>query len=207
MHDKIELMHIEVTYSDDSQPSKRPRLKPHLPKPRLPKLHTAKIPKFKFHIPKAVRNVLLSAGILLVLLVGGGVAYTMYMDGNASKDLAANAQTVAAPSYSDIKPAAISPNASEGVAVEMVSSPVSVGSTASIDIHTNPTSKCTISVVYNKVVSTDPGLTPKIADNYGSVNWTWTVGSSTPIGKWPVTVRCVFNGRDGVVQADLEVTK
>jgi hypothetical protein len=195
-------MRIEVTYIDTSSRPKGRGL--HLPKLSLPKLHKIGVNKFELRVPRVFIKVLTSAVVLLLLLVGVGIAYT-YMD--SGKDLAASAKTVAAPTYAAVQPPKISPNAREGVAVEMISSPVSPGSTASISVHTNPTSTCKISVLYNKVAAVDPGLAPKVADDYGSVSWTWTVGSSTPLGTWPVTVTCVFNGRDGVVQGDLEVAK
>jgi hypothetical protein len=129
------------------------------------------------------------------------------MDGNSEKDLTANAKPVAATPDPVVKPVQPSPNAREGAAVEFIDSPVSVGSNTTISIHTNPTSKCTIAVVYNNIASADSGLVPKIADAYGTVSWTWTVGPSVPLGTWPVKVTCAYNGRTGFVQATLEVTK
>ncbi len=76
---------------------------------------------------------------------------------------------------------------------------------ASIIIRTNAGSKCVIAVVYDKTASSDSGLGSKTADEYGIASWTWTVESSVPIGKWPVKVTCVYNGRSAVVQGNLQV--
>jgi hypothetical protein len=153
---------------------------------------------------KWLRNSFIAASILLVLFVGGGAAYTYYMGPDATQGAA-----VAAPVFTPeptIKPVKPADNATEGVAVQTFTTPAPLGSNASIAVRTNATSKCKISVVYDKVASTDSGLSPKIADDYGTVSWTWTVGRTVPIGKWPVTVECAYHGRSAVVKADLLVT-
>ncbi|HET9721526.1 MAG TPA: hypothetical protein VFP32_00660 [Candidatus Saccharimonadales bacterium] len=105
------------------------------------------------------------------------------------------------------KPHVPSPESPIGAAVESLISPVSPGSNSSITVHTAPHAKCAISVKYNQVVSTDSGLSPKLADDYGQVSWTWTVDSSAPTGKWPVVVNCQYLTHSTVVQSDLEVVK
>jgi hypothetical protein len=105
------------------------------------------------------------------------------------------------------EPAQPAPNAKEGVAVQSLTSPVAPGDNASIDIHTNRDSKCTITVVYNNIPSKDAGLTPKTADEYGLASWSWTVESTVPVGKWPVTVTCEWNKKIAVVIGDLIVKK
>jgi hypothetical protein len=104
-------------------------------------------------------------------------------------------------------PVQLAPNAKEGVAVQSLSSPVAPGENASIYIHTNRDSKCTITVVYNKIPSKDAGLAPKTADEFGLVSWSWTVEASAPVGKWPVTVTCEWNKKIAVVIDDLIVKK
>lgn len=103
------------------------------------------------------------------------------------------------------KPHVPNPSAPIGAAVESLISPVKPGSNSSITVHTAPGAKCTISVKYNQVASTDTGLKPKVADDYGQVSWTWTVGPTVPPGKWPVLVSCQYLTHSAVVQGDLEV--
>jgi hypothetical protein len=155
---------------------------------------------------KTGRNALISAGVLLVLLVGGGVGYTYFVGPDATQSSAGNT----APQVSEeqvikaTKPAA---NAKESASVQSILSPVEPGANSSIIVKTNAGSKCTITVVYDTVASKDSGLGPKVADEFGNVSWTWTVEPAVPVGTWPVTVTCVYNTRSAVVKADLVVTK
>jgi hypothetical protein len=159
-------------------------------------------------IPKAVRNALISGAILLLVLVVGGVAYTYYV-GRAPVDTKADAVKPADATTSDytIKPTQPAANARESAAVQLLTTPVAPGSNASISVKTNATSTCKISVTYNNVPSTDSGLTPKTANDFGTVDWSWTVGPNTPLGTWPVVVTCDYHGRTAVVQGDLEVAR
>jgi hypothetical protein len=88
-----------------------------------------------------------------------------------------------------------------------VTSPIAAGSNSSITVRTNAGSTCAVTVSYNGAPSTDSGLTPKTADAYGNVTWTWTVNSSVPAGSWPVKVTCTYHGRSGVVISNFQVTK
>lgn len=156
-------------------------------------------------VPKAARNALLSAVAMLVLVVGGGVAYVWYSgQGGIVKPLAA--APVSDTEAPVIKPSKPSPNARESVAIESLTTPVAPGANSSLMIRTLAGSKCTISVLYNNVPSADSGLTPKVADEFGSVSWSWTVRPETPVGHAPVTVTCAYGQKTAVVQGDLVVT-
>jgi hypothetical protein len=157
-------------------------------------------------VPRALRSTLISAGVLLVLIVSAGAAYTWYVDGRplVKPQLAASSFQQTSPLPPAVKPAA---NARVGASVETLTTPVPPGSNASITVRTLATATCKISVVYNNVASTDSGLNQQVADEYGTVNWTWTVGPSVPLGTWPVNVTCAYNGRSGFVRGDLQVAK
>lgn len=157
-------------------------------------------------VPKSVRNGAIGVVVLLVLLVGGGIAYTYYF-GPEGGTAAAPAPAVVKTETTPLKPTAPTANAKEGAAVQSVTSPVVPGSNVILTVRTNATSKCTIVVAYNNVPSKDSGLVPKTADQYGMVTWSWTVESTVPLGKWPATITCVYNGRSAVVVADIEVSK
>lgn len=92
---------------------------------------------------------------------------------------------------------AIATDAPVGVAVEAVSLAVKPGSNASISIKTRPEAACSIKVTYDKTASTDAGLVPKTADEFGVVMWTWSVETNQPVGSWPVEVTCAYNGKSG----------
>ncbi|MGH7197061.1 MAG: hypothetical protein ACREGJ_04855 [Candidatus Saccharimonadales bacterium] len=158
----------------------------------------------KFRIPKAVYLTIISVLVLLILFVGGGVAYTWFMGQNSKKTLGVETpvETTRTPV---IKPTRLAPDAPVGASVTMLTSPVMPGENASITVKTNPEAKCTIKVEYNDVPSTDSGLKPKIADEYGIISWTWTVPGSAPLGKWPVEVKCANDKRSAVVVGDLVV--
>ncbi len=156
--------------------------------------------------PKTARNIGISVVVLLVLAVGGGAAYTYFLgpENLQSAEPVAAPVSPSSPLFTPSKPAA---NAKVGASVQTLTSPVAPGSNASISVKTNAGSKCTIVVIYDKAVSTDSGLAPKVADEYGTVSWTWTVEKTAALGKWPVKVTCVFNTQSAVVQGDLEVVK
>ena len=147
---------------------------------------------------------MISVGILLVVIVGAGIFYTWYMGNNSKINEIAPIESPKTTATAII-PTQPAENARESAAVELITSPIIPGSNASITIKTNPSSDCTISVLYNKVASTDTGLIPKVADNWGIVSWSWTVESSVPLGKWPVDITCVHNELSAFVRGDLEV--
>jgi len=157
----------------------------------------------KSRFVRFIRNIIISAVVLLVLLIAAGVAYTWYI-GQNNKDV-----PVAAPLKATTpvvaKPTQPSANAKEGASVQMITTPVTPGSNATISVKTNSGSVCKIIAEYNKIASTDSGLVAKTADDYGVVSWTWTVGPAVPVGKWPVTVTCVWNNKTAVVVGDLVV--
>jgi hypothetical protein len=158
-------------------------------------------------ILKFVRNVLLSIAVLAVVIVGAGVAYTWYTGQHTVEAVAAPVDETPPVSAPVIKPPNPAPNAKVGASVQMITSPVAPGANASITVKTNPTSECTIKVVYDTIISTDSGLSPKTADEYGIVSWTWTVEESVPVGKWPVKVTCAYNKNSAMVQGDLKIAK
>jgi hypothetical protein len=153
---------------------------------------------------KTARNIAISAFAMLVLLAGAGVAYTYFFGPSASEAVTPKAAAEVQPLP---KPAVPADNAPEGVAIGAFTTPVKPSDNASIQVHTQPTSTCTIAVTYNSVVATDSGLVGKTADDYGTVGWSWTVPTAAPEGKWPVKVTCTYHGRSGVYQAELEISK
>ncbi len=80
--------------------------------------------------------------------------------------------------------------ASLSVTITSLISPVAQGSSATLRARTAAGAACTITVVYKSGPSSAQGLGPKTADGSGAVSWTWTVGSRTTPGSWPVTVTC-----------------
>jgi hypothetical protein len=71
-----------------------------------------------------------------------------------------------------------------------VTSPVSRGGSATVVVQTSPAASCTIVVTYKSGPSSAQGLGPKQAGADGQVSWTWTVGSRTTPGDWPISVTC-----------------
>ena len=153
--------------------------------------------------PKTTHKIVLSALCLLVAMFIAGFLYVYFAD-----------QTVTAPNLNKTtqrymplapppKPGA---NAQESISVESLDTPVAQGSNTSLIINTNAGSICTIVVTYNGVVSTDSGLSPKHADSYGNVTWSWTVPVTTPVGNWPIKVTCLYRGRAAVDVSELQVS-
>jgi len=157
----------------------------------------------KKRLLKSLRNTITIFVILLILLLAAGIAYTWYMSQN--NDDTEVVESVKNKPPTVFRPTQIAPNANESAAIQMFTSPIVPGSNASITVKTNRDSVCTITAIYNKVPSKDAGLVTKTADEYGIVTWSWTVESTVPIGKWPVTVTCVWNKKSAVVIGDLLV--
>lgn len=175
-------------------------------KNRLTRLQVPKV-----RVPKRVRNVTISAGILLILLVAAGIAYTWLADRQPQMVATAPASTTV--SYTPVTPRQPAPNAPEGVAAEIVTSPVAHGDEATVSVRTNPTSTCKIALIYDYDYSkkqtpvSDPALSPQTADAYGSASWTWTIAPSAPAGPAKATVTCTYATHTAVVQSDIVVTK
>ena len=108
------------------------------------------------------------------------------------------------PTIKHVKPAE---NAPVGVSIQTLTTPIVPGSNASVVIKTNPSATCTIKVEYNGVASKDSGLAPKVADDFGTITWAWTVELAVPEGKWPVSITCIKGKLSGVVLGDLVVSK
>ncbi|WP_051344287.1 thermonuclease family protein [Alicyclobacillus herbarius] len=79
--------------------------------------------------------------------------------------------------------------------LSIVSSHLSVAprEKASITIRTKPGVRATIEVDYKSGPSHASGLGAQTVPKSGLVTWSWTVGSSTTPGKWPVIIRA--NGK------------
>lgn len=74
--------------------------------------------------------------------------------------------------------------------VVAVNSPVPAGHSASLTVETDPGAVCSIKVRYKAGPSKANGLEPKTADHVGRITWTWTVGSATNAGRWPIEISC-----------------
>lgn len=157
-------------------------------------------------VPKAVRNSMISSMVLMVLFVVAGVGYTLYQDLHVNKSQIAG-PVVTPALYREIKPTKQGANVPEGAAIEALTSPAVIGDTVSVTVKTNPGSTCMIAVVYNNIASKDPGLKPGLADDFGTISWTWKIDSSVPEGSWPVNVTCELNKKTAFVQGYILITK
>ncbi len=159
-------------------------------------------------IVKTTLKITATAVILLVVAIGAGVGYVWYTSQHSEE----NTQAFQTPSQptggpQKVTPVKIADDAKVGASVQSITSPVVPGSNASIMVKTNPGANCVISVLYNKIPSKDSGLVQKKADEYGLVEWTWTVEPSVPLGNWPVRVDCANAKNSAMVQNDLRVVK
>lgn len=152
---------------------------------------------------RRVKTVIISTFVILAVIVVAGVAYTWYNGQQPPAEAKTDVSTE--PQAKQIIPKTPDKNIQESAAVQTVTSPIAPGDNAMISIKTNPTSTCKISVIYNNVAAVDSGLTPRKADNFGTVNWAWTVPKGTPLGSWPISVTCEYYGKTAVVTQDLRV--
>ena len=130
--------------------------------------------KVKIRVPKSVRNTFISVIVLLMIVMGAGIWYTWYMGRNPENSKLLAEPAIIAPKKV-AEPQQPGANVRVGVSIQSITSPVIPGQNTSMTIRTNPGSKCTIAVIYDKMTSNDSGLKSKVADDYGMVTWTWTV--------------------------------
>ena len=155
------------------------------------------------------RNIIVGIVILVVVSVGAGAGYIWFL-GNQADDTElefvetpSNSSTVRTPS----QPASDAP---VGVARRSFTTPVAPGENASLTAHTNAKAICTITLTYGEIgekekQSNDSGLVERIADQYGTVTWSWTVPEDAPLGKWPVEVTCRNDKNSGYIREYLEI--
>jgi hypothetical protein len=91
------------------------------------------------------------------------------------------------------------------VAITSLTSPISRGSTATVAAKTAAGAACAVVVQYKSGPSSASGLGPKDASSSGTVSWSWTVGSRTTLGSWPVTVTCTNGGKSASATKSLVV--
>jgi len=84
-------------------------------------------------------------------------------------------------------------------------SAVSRGANATAAVKTGGAAQCSITVEYKSGPSTAAGLEDKAAASNGVVSWTWTVGSRTTPGSWPVTVSCTIGDLFNTITRNLTV--
>lgn len=161
----------------------------------------------KRRILRLVRNIGISILVLLILVLGTGVAYTWYMGQDTSSVAPTpEPEPVAVTAPQATKSRVPGPDAKASASIQQLSSPVAPGGTARIYVRSNPTATCKIAVEYNKVPSADASLVEKTTDEFGMVDWQWTIERTAPHGKWPVTVTCSLDEkRSAVVVGDLVV--
>jgi hypothetical protein len=153
---------------------------------------------------KRAKRIFISIFLVLLLLIIAALAYTWYM-GQFKPPPADEAPRPRQTSTFPKPTAVVDENAKVGVSSQMFTDKVVIGQNATISIKTNPLAACSITVEYNKEKSTDSGLVPKKADDYGVARWGWTVETSRPVGKWPVTVTCANAKNSGVLILDMNV--
>lgn len=147
-----------------------------------------------------LRTIACGVAVVAVLATGGFIAG--WWGGPQPEHSAVLAkETEVAPT----QPAAKAPEGPLSVSIESLSTPVPQGSSASISVKTTPGASCTVKATYGGANATDSGLIPKTADELGDIDWTWSVGESTPIGTWPVEVACTHNGQSAVAHDTIAV--
>jgi hypothetical protein len=88
------------------------------------------------------------------------------------------------------------------VGLVSVTSPISAGSHATLVVKAPSGAACSIVVTYKSGPSSAAGLQPQSVHS-GRISWTWTVGTRTTRGRWPIDVSC---GSAGSLHTSFEVT-
>ena len=147
--------------------------------------------------------IFVSIAIVCSLIVGGAAAYTWYM--GRYKPVVAEEAPAPKSVLPKTTPQAVDDTVKVGISMQSFTDKVVPGKNALLIIKTNPLAACSIRVEYDKQASTDSGLVPKKADEYGVASWAWTVETSRPLGKWPVNVTCASAKNSAALALDLNV--
>lgn len=91
------------------------------------------------------------------------------------------------------------------IKVVALTSPVSAGSDANIEIESAPGAECTIAVRYKSGFSRASGLYPKKADAKGRAAWAWRVGTRTTPGIWPIYITCMVGKESAKLRTEFMV--
>lgn len=154
---------------------------------------------------RTAKRVVFAVVILLVLIICGAIVYVWYMGRHPVKQTSQIDTTSAAPTIKTYTPA---DDAVVSIVQESYSGPeVAAGSNASISIKTNPGAACQITVKVNNSFLADTGLVPKIADEFGIVNWSWSIPKNILPGTWPVEITCANAKKSAYYKADLVVAR
>jgi hypothetical protein len=123
----------------------------------------------------------------------------------AGAPTAAKASTVVSPAPADPLPATPAPyvppppaaapptpapKPAAFIAFTSVPASVGVGGTATVRAKTSANASCGITVTYASGRSTAAGLEPRLADDFGAIEWTWVVAAGTAPGKYPIEIAC-----------------
>ncbi|MHB1153181.1 MAG: hypothetical protein ACYCWE_13290 [Eubacteriales bacterium] len=84
-----------------------------------------------------------------------------------------------------------------------ITSPVTLGNTASIKIQGCPDTVYDISVHYSSGISSASGLEDKTSDSSGYIEWSWKIGNRTKTGTYKVEIK----GGDETFTTDIMITE
>ncbi len=160
------------------------------------------------HRDKTKKRIVVTLVTLLVVgltIVGAAAGYAWYSGRDAP--IVADETPIPTPVLPKTTPQKVDDTVKVGISSQSFTDKVVIGKNALLIIKTNPLAACSIRVEYDKEASTDSGLVPKKADEYGVASWAWTVEESRPVGKWPVTVTCANAKNSGVLALDLNLVR
>lgn len=157
---------------------------------------------------RVFRKAIIGSIIMVILLVGAGFGYTYYVDKHNNAELKSSTTAADQQQGETITPGKPSPNAPEDASLEVLTTPIARSQTDMVSIKTQAYSTCSIVVTYlGGLVAHDSGLTPKTADDFGTVNWNWNISPTAPIGQGQVKITCDFYKKSAMVEGNFQVTQ
>ena len=169
-------------------------------------MHIGKSPRKMQAQAKRRRNSIIAIILILILIIIlllVGIWYVWWSGKNNVVKQDPLPEKVVQPIQEKAKAEPIGP---VSVSEQTFTTPVQQGGNASLAIRTRAEAACNVTVTYDGEKSNDAGLLPKTADEFGTVQWTWTVESSRPVGKWPVDITCGLGKESGYHRVWLEIT-
>ena len=155
---------------------------------------------------RTTRRVFIAIFVLLVFCIVAAIIYVWYMGQHPLEATQTVVNT--APLAPKLKAPSYDPNAPVGIVQQTFTGAIAAGGNAMISIKTQPKAACQIAVKVNKETLPDTGLVPKIADEFGMVDWSWTVPKNVLPGKWPVEITCANDlKKSAYFKVELEVSR
>lgn len=130
-------------------------------------------------------------------------SYSQYIFQDSTTAAATTTTSISSAETTSVKQEATSATQQSNIKLISITSPVSLGSKATVTIQGQPNTKYSIAVHYSSGDSTAAGLEDKTSDSSGKVSWTWKIGPKTKTGTFNIDI----TGADQTFSTEITIQK